>query len=157
MRQVAGRAGRAEAPGHRACFADVSNLTHPGDPRYLVGDEEGFLESPKHRRATFTAGVPPLYGRIGSGDYPEAGRRMLAVAVRLPGNQLARQDRAPLRDPSRGRRFYGPAPRLRSQRVRGIIAPPKTTGVRPARSNSREDRPLCKRALYQKNGSARLR
>lgn len=106
MRQVAGRAGRAEAPG--TALMQTYQPDHPVIRSILAGDEEGFWQAEAKEREA--AGMPP-YGRLAgiilSG--PDV------AAVFDAGNQLARNDRA-LRDV--GAQVYGPAP-APIARVRG--------------------------------------
>ncbi|WP_174416592.1 primosomal protein N' [Sulfitobacter donghicola] len=106
MRQVAGRAGRAEAPG--TALLQTYQPEHPVIGAILAGDEEGFWRAEASERQH--AAMPP-YGRLAgiilSG--PDMG------AVFDAGNQLARNDR-PLRDI--GAQVYGPAP-APIARVRG--------------------------------------
>ena len=106
MRQVAGRAGRAEAPGQ--ALMQTHQPEHPVIRAILSGDEEGFWQAEARERAA--AGVPP-YGRmagiiISSTDVAE---------VFDLGNLLARND-APLR--RIGAQVFGPAP-APIARVRG--------------------------------------
>ncbi|MEP1765371.1 MAG: primosomal protein N' [Sulfitobacter sp.] len=97
MRQVAGRAGRAEAPG--TALLQTYQPDHPVIRSILAGDEEGFWQAEATERQH--AGMPPfgrLAGIILSG--PDV------AAVFDAGNQLARNDRV-LRDI--GAQVYGPA------------------------------------------------
>ena len=59
MRQVAGRAGRAEKPG--TAMLQTFQPEHPGIRAILAGDEEGFWRAEAAEREA--AGVPP-YGRM---------------------------------------------------------------------------------------------
>ncbi|QUJ75344.1 primosomal protein N' [Sulfitobacter albidus] len=106
MRQVAGRAGRAEAPG--TALLQTYQPEHPVIRAILAGEEEAFWKAEADERRG--AGMPP-YGRLAgiilSG--PEVG------AVFDAGNQLARNDRA-LREI--GAQVFGPAP-APIARVRG--------------------------------------
>jgi primosomal protein N' (replication factor Y) len=106
MRQVAGRAGRAAAPG--AALLQTYQPDHPVIRAILAGDEEGFWQAEAAERQQ--AGMPP-YGRLAgiilSG--PDV------AAVFEAGNTLARNDRA-LRDV--GAQVFGPAP-APIARVRG--------------------------------------
>ncbi|MEO0772627.1 MAG: primosomal protein N' [Pseudomonadota bacterium] len=125
MRQVAGRAGRADKPGTallQSCQPD-----HPVIRAILAGDEEGFWAAEAREREV--AGVPP-FGRmagiiLSSTDLQE---------VFDIGNALARND-APLRDA--GAQVFGPAPapiaRIRGRhRVRLLVKAPKGTALQPA-------------------------
>lgn len=125
MRQVAGRAGRAEAPG--TALLQTYQPEHPVIRAILAGDEEGFWRAEARERAQ--AGVPP-YGRMAgiilSG--PEVGQVFDA------GNLLARQD-GPLR--RIGAQVFGPAPapiaRIRGRhRVRLLVKADKAAPLQEA-------------------------
>ena len=125
MRQVAGRAGRAEAPG--TALLQTYQPDHPVIRAILAGDEEGFWQAEAREREQ--AGMPP-YGRLAgiilSG--PDV------AAVFDAGNQLARNDRA-LRDV--GAQVYGPAPapiaRVRGRhRVRLLVKADKSVALQRA-------------------------
>ena len=125
MRQVSGRAGRAERPGE--ALLQTWQPEHPVIRAILSGDEEAFLrEEAGQRRA---AGVPP-YGRMAGiviSD-PEAG-----VAFDV-GLALARRA-AMLEDV--GAEVYGPAPapiaRIRGRhRVRLLVKAPRQAPIQPA-------------------------
>jgi primosomal protein N' (replication factor Y) len=127
MRQVAGRAGRAEAPG--TALLQTYQPDHPVIRSILAGDEEGFWKAEAKERQQ--AGMPP-YGRLAgiilSG--PDV------AAVFDAGNQLARNDRA-LRDV--GAQVYGPAPapiaRVRGRhRVRLLVKADKGIALQRALS-----------------------
>lgn len=127
MRQVAGRAGRAEAPG--TALLQTYQPDHPVIRSILAGDEEGFWKAEAKERQQ--AGMPP-YGRLAgiilSG--PDV------AAVFDAGNQLARNDRA-LRDV--GAQVYGPAPapiaRVRGRhRVRLLVKADKGVALQRALS-----------------------
>ncbi|SMX44122.1 primosomal protein N' [Actibacterium lipolyticum] len=106
MRQVAGRAGRAEKPG--VALLQTFQPDHPVIRAILSGDEEGFWKAEAAERKA--AGVPP-YGR------------MAGVVLSSPnvqdvfdlGAEMARMD-APLR--RIGAQVFGPAP-APIARVRG--------------------------------------
>ena len=125
MRQGAGRAGRAEAPG--TALLQTFQPDHPVIRAILAGDEEGFWKAEAGERRH--AGVPP-YGRMAgiilSG--PDV------AALFDAGNQLARQD-APLR--AVGAQVYGPAPapiaRVRGRhRVRLLVKAEKAAPLQEA-------------------------
>jgi len=125
MRQVAGRAGRAEKRG--LALMQSFQPDHPVIRAILSGDEEGFWRAEAGEREA--AGVPP-YGRMAgivlSG--PEVG------AVFDLGNYLAQND-APLRRV--GAQVYGPAPapiaRVRGRhRVRLLVKAPKGVALQGA-------------------------
>ncbi len=125
MRQVAGRAGRAEAPG--AALLQTYQPEHPVIRAILAGDEEKFWAAEAKERRQ--AGVPP-YGRMAgiilSG--PDV------AAVFDAGNLLARQDGALRRI---GAQVYGPAPapiaRVRGRhRVRLLVKADKSAPLQEA-------------------------
>lgn len=125
MRQVAGRAGRAEAPG--TALLQTYQPDHPVIRAILAGDEEGFWKAEAGERRQ--AGVPP-YGRM-------AGIILSGPDVAAAfdaGNQLARQD-GPLR--AVGAKVYGPAPapiaRVRGRhRVRLLVKADKSAPLQDA-------------------------
>ncbi len=125
MRQVAGRAGRADKPGQ--ALLQTFQPEHPVIRAILSGDEEGFWRTEAAARQA--AGVPP-YGRMAgivlSG--PEVG------PVFDIGNAMARND-APLRHI--GAQVFGPAPapiaRIRGRhRVRLLVKAPKGAPIQDA-------------------------
>ncbi|MBD3663878.1 primosomal protein N' [Sulfitobacter sp. TSTF-M16] len=125
MRQVAGRAGRAEAPG--AALLQTYQPEHAVIRAILAGDEEAFWAAEARERKQ--AGVPP-YGRMAgiilSG--PDVAQVFDA------GNLLARQD-APLRQI--GAQVFGPAPapiaRVRGRhRVRLLVKADKLVPLQDA-------------------------
>ena len=125
MRQVAGRAGRAERPGE--ALMQTFQPEHPVIRAILSGDEESFWKAEAAERQA--AGVPP-YGRMAgiilSGpDLP---------AVFDLGNAMARND-GPLRQI--GAQLFGPAPapiaRVRGRhRVRLLVKAPKGVPLQEA-------------------------
>ncbi|MBY6140930.1 primosomal protein N' [Leisingera daeponensis] len=125
MRQVAGRAGRAERPGE--ALMQTFQPEHPVIRAILSGDEESFWKAEAAERQA--AGVPP-YGRMAgiilSG--PD-----LAAVFDL-GNAMARND-GPLRQI--GAQLFGPAPapiaRVRGRhRVRLLVKAPKSVPLQEA-------------------------
>lgn len=125
MRQVAGRAGRAEKEG--LALLQSFQPEHPVIRAILSGDEEGFWKAEAAEREQ--AGVPP-YGRMAgivlSG--PEVG------PVFDLGNHLARNDGALKKV---GAVVYGPAPapiaRIRGRhRVRLLVKAPKGVALQGA-------------------------
>ncbi len=125
MRQVAGRAGRADKPGQ--ALLQTFQPEHPVIRAILSGDEEGFWRTEAAARQA--AGVPP-YGRMAgivlSG--PEVG------PVFDIGSAMARND-APLRQI--GAQVFGPAPapiaRIRGRhRVRLLVKAPKGAPIQDA-------------------------
>ncbi|WP_371156467.1 primosomal protein N' [Jannaschia sp. 2305UL9-9] len=125
MRQVSGRAGRAEAPG--VALLQTYQPEHPVIRAILSGDEEGFLaEEAAQRRA---AGVPP-YGRMAGIVISDPDAQ---VAFDL-GNALARAA-AVMEDA--GAEVYGPAPapisRIRGRhRVRLLVKAPRQSPIQSA-------------------------
>ena len=125
MRQVAGRAGRAEKRG--VALMQTFQPEHPVITSILNGDEEAFWRAEAAEREQ--AGMPP-YGRMAgvilSG--PDVG------PVFDLGNALARNDRALKRV---GAQVYGPAPapiaRIRGRhRVRLLVKAPKGVALQGA-------------------------
>jgi len=125
MRQVAGRAGRADKPG--LALLQTFQPEHPVIRAILAGDEEGFWRAEAAERQA--AGVPP-YGRMAgiilSGT--DAG------AVFDLGNALAR-NAGPLHEI--GAQVFGPAPapiaRIRGRhRVRLLVKAAKGAPLQAA-------------------------
>lgn len=125
MRQVAGRAGRADRPGE--AFLQTHQPEHPVIRAILGGDEEAFWRAEAAERKA--AGVPP-YGRF------------VGVILSSPdvatvfdfGAELARRD-GPLR--AIGAQVFGPAPapvaRVRGRhRVRLLIKAAKAAPIQSA-------------------------
>jgi primosomal protein N' (replication factor Y) (superfamily II helicase) len=125
MRQVAGRAGRADKPG--VAVLQTFQPEHPVIRAILGGDEEAFWAAEATERRM--AGVPP-YGRM-------AGIILSGPDVAQVfdfGAELARRD-GPLR--AIGAQVYGPAPapiaRVRGRhRVRLLVKAEKTAALQPA-------------------------
>ncbi len=125
MRQVAGRAGRAETPGQ--ALLQTYQPEHPVLRAILAGDEEGFWRAEAAARSA--AGMPP-YGRL-------AGIILSSTELQDVmdlGRQLARDD-APLR--AAGAEVFGPAPapiaRIRGRhRVRLLVKAPKGVALQRA-------------------------
>jgi primosomal protein N' (replication factor Y) len=125
MRQVAGRAGRADRPG--TALLQTFQPEHPVIRAILSGDEEGFWQAEAAQRQQ--AGVPP-YGRM-------AGIILSGSDVGQVfdlGNALARND-APLR--RIGAQVFGPAPapiaRIRGRhRVRLLVKADKGAPIQDA-------------------------
>ena len=125
MRQVAGRAGRAEAPGE--AVLQTFQPEHPVIRAILGGDEEAFWAAEAGERRA--AGVPP-YGRM-------AGIVLSSTDVQEVfdlGTAMARQD-APLRQI--GAQVFGPAPapiaRIRGRhRVRLLVKADKGAPLQQA-------------------------
>ncbi|MDQ2066076.1 primosomal protein N' [Xinfangfangia sp. CPCC 101601] len=125
MRQVAGRAGRAEKPGE--AWLQTHQPDHPVIRAILGGDEEAFWRAEAEERRV--QGVPP-YGRMAgiilSGPEP--------APLFDIGNELARRN-GPLL--SVGATVYGPAPapiaRVRGRhRVRLLVKAPKGVALQQA-------------------------
>ncbi len=125
MRQVAGRAGRAEKPGE--ALLQTFQPEHPVIRAILGGDEEAFWRAEATERRM--ARVPP-YGRM-------AGIILSSPDVAQVfdfGAELARRD-GPLR--KIGAQVYGPAPapvaRVRGRhRVRLLVKADKTAALQAA-------------------------
>jgi len=125
MRQVAGRAGRAETPGE--AVLQTFQPEHPVIGAILGGDEEAFWAAEAGERKA--AGVPP-YGRM-------AGIVLSSPNVQEVfdlGTEMARND-APLR--KIGAQVFGPAPapiaRIRGRhRVRLLVKAEKTAPLQQA-------------------------
>lgn len=125
MRQVAGRAGRAERKG--LALLQTYQPEHPVIRAILGGDEEAFWRAEAAERRA--AGVPP-YGRM-------AGIILSSPDVAQVfdlGGELARRD-APLR--RIGAQVFGPAPapiaRVRGRhRVRLLVKAAKGVPLQPA-------------------------
>ncbi len=125
IRQVAGRAGRAEKPGR--VFLQTHQPDHPVIRAILLGDEDGFLRTEAESRAA--AGAPP-YGRM-VGIIVQGPKE--DVVFRVAGD-LARHHHA-LTDT--GASLFGPAAapiaRIRGNyRVRLLIKAPKGLAIQPA-------------------------
>ncbi|MDQ2091881.1 primosomal protein N' [Marimonas arenosa] len=118
MRQVSGRAGRADRPGE--ALLQTYQPEHPVIRAIIAGDEEGFWRAEAEERRH--AGVPP-FGRM-------AGIILSGPDVQDVfdlGSELARRDE-PLR--RAGAQVFGPAPapiaRIRGRhRVRLLVKAPK--------------------------------
>ncbi|MDA9318524.1 primosomal protein N' [Octadecabacter sp.] len=125
MRQVAGRAGRADIPGE--AVLQTFQPEHPVIGAILGGDEEAFWAAEAGERRA--AGVPP-YGRM-------AGIVLSSQNVQEVfdlGTQMARND-GPLR--KIGAQVYGPAPapiaRIRGRhRVRLLVKAEKSAPLQQA-------------------------
>ena len=125
LRQVAGRAGRAERPG--TALLQTHQPEHPVIRAILGGDEEAFWRAEAGARRQ--AGVPP-YGRM-AGIILSAPEAKAAFDL---GQHLAR-NAGPLREA--GAEVYGPAPapiaRIRGRhRVRLLIKAPKAAPLQEA-------------------------
>jgi len=125
MRQVAGRAGRAERRG--VALLQTHQPEHPVIRAILGGDEEAFLATEAAERQQ--AGAPP-YGRMAGIILSSPD---VAAAFDL-GGELARCD-GPLR--AIGAELYGPAPapiaRVRGRhRVRLLVKAPKGAPLQAA-------------------------
>ncbi|SMY06625.1 primosomal protein N' [Flavimaricola marinus] len=125
MRQVAGRAGRAEAPGE--AVLQTFQPEHPVIRAILAGDEEAFWNAEAGERRA--AGVPP-YGRM-AGIVLSSTNSQEVFDL---GAAMARQD-GPLR--RIGAQVYGPAPapiaRVRGRhRVRLLVKAEKSAPLQAA-------------------------
>lgn len=127
MRQVAGRAGRADKPGQ--ALLQTFQPEHPVIRAILSGDEEGFWRTEAAEREA--SGMPP-YGRL-AGIVISSTEAAAAFDL---GTHLARNDQ-PIREA--GGIVYGPAPapiaRVRGRhRVRLLVKAPKGVALQPALS-----------------------
>ncbi|MFU8881216.1 MAG: primosomal protein N' [Rhodobacterales bacterium] len=125
MRQVAGRAGRAEKRGQ--ALLQTHQPEHPVIRAILAGDEDGFWRAEADERRQ--AGVPP-FGRM-AGIIISSNDAQQAFEL---GTELARRD-APLRQI--GAQVYGPAPapiaRIRGRhRVRLLVRADKGAPLQAA-------------------------
>ena len=125
MRQVAGRAGRAERAGR--ALLQTFQPEHPVIRAILAGDEEGFWRAEAEGRRQ--AGVPP-YGRMAGIILSSPDMQ----AVFDLGEALARRD-GPIR--AVGAQVFGPAPapiaRIRGRhRVRLLVKAPKGAAIQAA-------------------------
>jgi len=125
MRQVSGRAGRADKPG--LALLQTFQPEHPVIHAILNGDEEAFWQAEAAEREA--ANMPP-HGRL-AGIIISAGDAASAFDL---GQHLARND-APIRDA--GAIVYGPAPapiaRVRGRhRVRLLVKAPKGAPLQTA-------------------------
>ncbi|WP_420558235.1 primosomal protein N' [Roseovarius sp.] len=125
MRQVAGRAGRAEKAG--VALLQTFQPEHPVIRAILTGDEEGFWRAEAGERQH--AGVPP-FGRM-AGIILSSTDMQEAFDI---GNALARND-GPIR--AVGAQVFGPAPapiaRVRGRhRVRLLVKAPKGVALQGA-------------------------
>lgn len=127
VRQVAGRAGRAEKPGE--AMLQTFQPDHPVIRAILAGDEEAFWRAEASERRA--AGVPP-YGRMAGIVLSSPDSQ----AVFDLGTAMARSD-APLRRV--GAQVFGPAPapiaRIRGRhRVRLLVKAEKNAPIQRALS-----------------------
>ncbi len=125
MRQVAGRAGRAEKPG--TALLQTYQPEHPVIRAILAGDEERFWAAEAREREA--AGAPP-YGRMAGIILSGSDVAQVFDA----GNRLARQDESMRQI---GAQVFGPAPapiaRVRGRhRVRLLVKAAKSAPVQAA-------------------------
>lgn len=135
MRQVAGRAGRADKPGE--ALLQTFQPEHPVIRAIIGGDEEGFWKEEASGRQA--AGMPP-FGRMAGIiiSSPDAGRAMdLGLALARADGPLVRV----------GAEVWGPAPapisRIRGRhRVRLLVKAEKSVRLQPAISEWLRQFPL---------------
>ncbi len=125
IRQVAGRAGRAERPG--AALIQTHQPEHPAIQAILSGDDEGFWRAEAAARRA--AGAPP-YGRLVGVIVTGADEARVWEVARALGQGAGTLWAA-------GAELYGPAPapiaRVRGRhRVRLLVKAPKTAALWPA-------------------------
>lgn len=125
IRQVAGRAGRADKPG--LALMQTHQPEHPVIKAILGGDDEGFWEAEANERETL--GMPP-FGRL-AGIILSSTQLETAFEI---GNHLA-ANAAPLR--AIGAQVFGPAPapiaRVRGRhRVRLLVKAPRGVSLQAA-------------------------
>ena len=125
IRQVAGRAGRAERPG--AALIQTHQPEHPAIKAILSGDDEGFWRAEAAARRA--AGAPP-YGRLVGVIVTGADEPRVWEVARALGQAAGTLWAA-------GAELYGPAPapiaRVRGRhRVRLLVKAPKTAALQPA-------------------------
>ncbi|MCX7643686.1 MAG: primosomal protein N' [Rhodobacteraceae bacterium] len=125
LRQVAGRAGRAERPG--LALLQTFQPDHPVIRAILGGDEEAFWRAEAREREAL--GMPP-YGRLAGVILSSPDLQ----AVFDLGNRLAREDAALRRI---GAQVFGPAPapiaRIRGRhRVRLLVKAPRAAPLQTA-------------------------
>jgi hypothetical protein len=142
MRQVSGRAGRADKPG--VALMQTFQPEHPVIRAILGGDEEAFWRAEAAEREA--AGMPP-YGRL-AGIIISAGDAASAFDL---GQHLARNDEA-IR--SGGRRRL--RPRARAHRAGPGSAPGAAAGQgAQGRAAAGRDQPLDRRIEAAVAGAAR--
>ena len=125
MRQVAGRAGRAERPG--LALVQTHQPDHPVIRAILGGDDEGFWRAEAHERQVL--GMPP-FGRLAGVILSSPKLEELHAFA----NELAARD-APLRQA--GAQLFGPAPapvaRIRGRhRLRFLVKAPRSVALQAA-------------------------
>ena len=125
IRQVAGRAGRVEAPG--LALIQTHQPEHPAIKAILGGDDEGFWRAEADAR--LRAGSPP-YGRMAGIIVTGPDEPRTWEVARALGRAAG-----PLR--AIGAEVYGPAPapiaRIRGRhRVRLLVKAPRGVALQPA-------------------------
>ncbi|MFO1104492.1 MAG: primosomal protein N' [Amaricoccus sp.] len=125
IRQVAGRAGRAERPG--LALIQTHQPEHPAIRAILAGDDEGFWRAEAEARRQ--AGAPP-YGRMAGVIVTGTDEVRSWDVARALGRAAE-----PLR--AAGAELYGPAPapiaRIRGRhRIRLLVKAPKGAALQPA-------------------------
>ncbi len=125
LRQVAGRAGRADKPG--TAMIQTASAEHPVIRAMLTGDEETFWKA--EAEARFQAGVPP-YGRLAGVIVSGTDEPKVWEAANALGRAARILDKA-------GAELFGPAPapiaRVRGRtRVRLLVKAPKGIALQQA-------------------------
>jgi primosomal protein N' (replication factor Y) len=125
MRQVAGRAGRADLPG--TAMIQTASADHPVMRAILSGDEEAFWRA--EAEARFQAGVPP-YGRMAGVIVSGPDEAKVWAVANALGRASGILEQA-------GAEVFGPAPapiaRIRGRaRVRLLIKAPKGIALQQA-------------------------
>jgi primosomal protein N' (replication factor Y) len=125
IRQVSGRAGRADRPGR--ALIQTAAPDHPVIHAILSGDEEAFLRGEAEARRR--AGAPP-FGRMAAAILSGPHDEQVWLAARALAREAAHLERA-------GAQLFGPAPapiaRIRGRwRVRMLVKAPRSVALQPA-------------------------
>jgi primosomal protein N' (replication factor Y) len=125
IRQVSGRAGRADRPGR--ALIQTAAPEHPVIRAILSGDEEAFLRGEAEARRR--AGAPP-FGRMAAAILSGPRDEQVWLAARALAREAGILERA-------GAQLFGPAPapiaRIRGRwRVRLLVKAPRAVALQPA-------------------------